>query len=177
MAKSYRPSRSKEDPATRLASAQLCFGRFCLDMNYGVLRSGDKTLPIRPKTLALLTLFVTNPGRVLTHDAIVEAIWPDIVVTDVSIAQCVRDSAPRAQGGRACGQSRPCRVVAMSSPLRRFHGPLNQGSSNWSWCRIGGTPPCRRNQRFSELSRLLGHQGFQLSEYAAGARGLRASHP
>ena len=91
MAKSYRPSRSKEDPATRLALAQLCFGRFCLDMNDGVLRSGDKTLPIRPKTLALLTLFVTNPGRVLTHDAIVEAIWPDIVVTDVSIAQCVRD--------------------------------------------------------------------------------------
>jgi tetratricopeptide (TPR) repeat protein len=86
----YRPTRGGE-ASTSSPGPSYCFGHFCLDTNDGLLLSDGRALSIRPKTLALLALFVTNPGRVLTHDAIVEAVWPGIVVTDESIAQCVRD--------------------------------------------------------------------------------------
>jgi adenylate cyclase len=90
MARTYRPTRGGE-ASTSSPGPSYCFGHFCLDTNDGLLLSDGRALSIRPKTLALLALFVTNPGRVLTHDAIVEAVWPGIVVTDESIAQCVRD--------------------------------------------------------------------------------------
>src|SRR3954469_22892816 len=46
---------------------------------------------LRPKSFALLRLFVENPGRLLDRDAIMAAVWPDVVVTDELITQCVRD--------------------------------------------------------------------------------------
>ena len=48
-------------------------------------------VPLRPKSFALLRLLVENAGRVVDRDAIMAAVWPDVVVTDESITQCVRD--------------------------------------------------------------------------------------
>ena len=48
-------------------------------------------MPLRPKSLALLRLLVEYAGRVLDRDAIMAAVWPDVVVTDKSITQCIRD--------------------------------------------------------------------------------------
>ena len=48
-------------------------------------------MPLRPKSLALLRLLVENPGRVVDRDAIMAAVWPDVVVGDELITQCVRD--------------------------------------------------------------------------------------
>ncbi len=77
------------------------FGRFALDLNRGVLTSGGAIVcQVRPKTLALLQFFVENPGRVLSHEAIAGAVWPGLIVTDESIAQCVHD-VRRVVGGNA----------------------------------------------------------------------------
>ena len=77
--------------ADRTATAW-CFDRFTLDLARGALLgpAGDE-LPLRPKSKALLRLLVENAGRVVDRDAIMDAIWPDVVVTDESITQCVRD--------------------------------------------------------------------------------------
>ena len=48
-------------------------------------------MPLRPKSLALLRLLVENAGRVVDRDAIMAAVWPDVVVGDELITQCVRD--------------------------------------------------------------------------------------
>ena len=48
-------------------------------------------MPLRPKSLALLRLLVENPGRVVDRDAIMEAVWPGVIVSDESITQCIRD--------------------------------------------------------------------------------------
>jgi TolB-like protein len=46
---------------------------------------------LRPKSFALLRLFVENPGRLINRDEIMATVWPGVFVTDDSIAQCVSD--------------------------------------------------------------------------------------
>ncbi len=68
------------------------FDRFVLDPERGALLAPDGTeLPLRPKSFALLQLFVENAGRLLDRDAIMTAVWPDVFVSDNSITQCVHD--------------------------------------------------------------------------------------
>ncbi|MFO1037242.1 MAG: AAA family ATPase [Geminicoccaceae bacterium] len=68
------------------------FDRFTLDLGRGTLLGpdGDEIL-LRPKSFALLRLLVENAGRLLDRDRIMAAVWPNVVVTDESITQCVRD--------------------------------------------------------------------------------------
>ena len=78
--------------AERTPPAAWRFDRFTLDLARGALLGPDGAeVPLRPKSLALLRLLVENPGRVVDRDAIMAAVWPDVVVTDESITQCVRD--------------------------------------------------------------------------------------
>ena len=68
------------------------FDRFTLDPDRGALLGPDgMELTLRPKSFALLQLFVENAGRLLDRDAIMTAVWPDVFVSDDSITQCVRD--------------------------------------------------------------------------------------
>ena len=78
--------------AERAPPAAWRFDRFTLDLARGALLGPDGAeVPLRPKSLALLRLLVENPGRVVDRDAIMAAVWPDVVVGDESITQCVRD--------------------------------------------------------------------------------------
>src|SRR5690348_11415986 len=77
------------------------FDRFTLNLAHGVLRAADGTeRPLRPKSFALLQLFVENAGQLLDRDSIMAAVWPDVFVTDDSITQCVGEIR-RALGGEA----------------------------------------------------------------------------
>src|SRR4051794_26866869 len=68
------------------------FDRFTLDLARGALLGPDGAeLPLRPKSFALLRFLVVNPGQILGRDMIMEAVWPDVVVSDESITQCVHD--------------------------------------------------------------------------------------
>jgi class 3 adenylate cyclase/DNA-binding winged helix-turn-helix (wHTH) protein len=68
------------------------FGGLTLDLERGTLLTNDRReLPLRPKSFALLRLLVENAGRLLSRDAIMEAIWPGVFVCDDSITQSVAD--------------------------------------------------------------------------------------
>jgi len=78
--------------AERTPAAAYRFDRFTLDLARRALLEPDGTeVPLRPKSFALLRLLVENPGRVVDRDAIMAAVWPDVVVGDESITQCIRD--------------------------------------------------------------------------------------
>ncbi|MEP9371968.1 tetratricopeptide repeat protein [Mesorhizobium sp. KR1-2] len=62
-----------------------------LDLKQGRLRNGANDVTLRPKSLALLTYFVTNPGRVISKDELIAAVWPNVVVSDDSLSQCLKD--------------------------------------------------------------------------------------
>lgn len=67
------------------------FAGHTLDLQQGRLRNGDGDVALRRKSLALLTYLVQHSGRVLAKDELVAAIWPDVAVSDDSLAQCMKD--------------------------------------------------------------------------------------
>ena len=67
------------------------FGEFALDLRRGALMAESMVIPLRPKSFALLRLFVENAGRLLDRDTINRVLWGEIAVTDDGITQCVRD--------------------------------------------------------------------------------------
>jgi DNA-binding winged helix-turn-helix (wHTH) protein/tetratricopeptide (TPR) repeat protein len=77
------------------------FDQFCLDLARGTLRGpGDVDLELRPKVYAALRYLVEHPGVLHRRDALLEALWPDVVVSDDSLTQCMSDLR-RALGDRA----------------------------------------------------------------------------
>ncbi|PZQ99299.1 MAG: hypothetical protein DI533_00945 [Cereibacter sphaeroides] len=78
------------------------FDGFVLDPLSGRLRNGQGDLQLRPKSLALLTHLLRNNGKVLGKEQLFGAIWPDVTVSDESLAQCVADIR-RTLGGAADG--------------------------------------------------------------------------
>jgi TolB-like protein len=81
------------------AFAAYTFGRFTLQLDRGALLADGAECTLRPKSFALLRLFVENPGRLIDRYEIMETVWPGVFVTDDSIAQCMSDIR-RALGDR-----------------------------------------------------------------------------
>ena len=70
----------------------LCFAGFELDPQRARLRGpGGEAIRLRPKSFDMLQLFVTNAGRVLSKQDLIDAIWPNVHVGDDSLFQCVRE--------------------------------------------------------------------------------------
>jgi DNA-binding winged helix-turn-helix (wHTH) protein len=67
------------------------FDRFTLDLRRGCLRGPDGEIELRPKSFEVLRYLVENAGRLVPKDEIIEAVWPNVVVSDESLARCVSD--------------------------------------------------------------------------------------
>lgn len=78
------------------------FAGHTLDIVRGrLLRSGED-VDLRPKALTLLTHLVCNAGRVISKDELVATVWPNVIVSDDSLTQCMKDIR-RALGKEAEG--------------------------------------------------------------------------
>jgi TolB-like protein len=70
----------------------LRFGNVALDVDRALLRdSKGAEVALRPKSLDLLLELARNPGRIISRDELFDAVWPNVTVTEDSIAQCVRE--------------------------------------------------------------------------------------
>jgi DNA-binding winged helix-turn-helix (wHTH) protein/tetratricopeptide (TPR) repeat protein len=67
------------------------FGPFVLDPAAYRLLKGTTPLDLSPKALDLLLLLVRQPGRLVTKDDILAAVWPDVAVTDNALTQVISD--------------------------------------------------------------------------------------
>src|SRR5262245_29707852 len=56
------------------------FQPFRLDEANQRLLRGDEPVPLMPKPFAVLQYLVAHPGRLVTHDELINAIWPDTFV-------------------------------------------------------------------------------------------------
>jgi len=94
------------------------FAGFTVDLRQARLRTGEREIELRPKSFALLCHLLENAGRLVPKDELVQAIWPNVFVTDDSLTRCVSDvrlatspdpAAPSAGVDRAASQtvSRP----------------------------------------------------------------------
>src|SRR5215471_9737162 len=69
----------------------LYFDKFSLDLARGCLRAGDQDIELRPKAFDVLKYLATNAGRLVTKQDLYDAVWPNVIVSDDSIAQCLRE--------------------------------------------------------------------------------------
>ncbi len=56
------------------------FDSFRLDASNGCLWRGTVQIDLPPKPFAVLCYLVDNPGRLITHDELLDALWPDTFV-------------------------------------------------------------------------------------------------
>jgi DNA-binding winged helix-turn-helix (wHTH) protein len=58
------------------------FGPYRLDLANAVLWRGEQPVTLRPKTFAVLAYLVTHAGRLVTKDALLDAVWPETAVSE-----------------------------------------------------------------------------------------------
>ena len=67
----------------------LWFDRFVLDLTRGCLRAGEEEISVRPKAFRLLTYLALNAGRLVTKQELLDAVWPNVAVSEESLAQSI----------------------------------------------------------------------------------------
>jgi DNA-binding winged helix-turn-helix (wHTH) protein len=67
------------------------FGRFTLDDGAGLLKSDEREVPLRPKSFEVLRYLVEHPQQVISRTKLLRAVWPDVVVSEDSVTQCLVD--------------------------------------------------------------------------------------
>ena len=78
-------------PETSDAGEIFRFGPFVLDVRMGTLSNHDQDIFLRPKPYALLLHLARNMGRVVPKAELMDAVWPDIYVTEDSLTQSIRE--------------------------------------------------------------------------------------
>jgi adenylate cyclase len=67
------------------------FGDFELDIARGQLQTEQREIELRPKSFEVLRYLVENPGRLISKDELIKAVWQNVIVTDESLTQCVSE--------------------------------------------------------------------------------------
>lgn len=62
------------------------FGPFRLDATEGVLVRGGEHVRLTPKALKLLLVLVQNSGHIVDKDALMNEVWPNVVVEETNLA-------------------------------------------------------------------------------------------
>ena len=124
--------------AERPPRAAYRFDRFTLDLDRGALLAPDGAeLPLRPKSFALLQFLVENAGRLLDRDAIMQAVWPDVVRHRRLHHPVRRRDPPRARGARR-------RALLRTMPRRGYLFAAEVEHATRDVAAIDGTPPRAR---------------------------------
>jgi len=66
-----------------------CFHNVEIDLPNLRVTVGSEIRPLEPKAFRALRFLMENPGRVVTKEEIMAAVWPDTVVSDNSLARVI----------------------------------------------------------------------------------------
>src|SRR5215510_11854219 len=102
------------------------FEGYTLDTTRCSLRVADREIELRPKSFEVLRYLVENADRLITKEELIKAVWPDVVVTDDSLTQCVSE-ARQAIGDRS-------QIIIKTVPRRGYRftslvSPLAPGAT------------------------------------------------
>lgn len=67
------------------------FDRFVVDARSANLRRDGTAVPLRPKSFDVLLYLVRNRGRLVSKDELFDKVWTNVVVTDNSLVQCIKE--------------------------------------------------------------------------------------
>ena len=94
------------------------FGRFVLVPSERMLLSDGKPLAMTGKAFDLLVTLVRHPGRLLTKDELLQAVWPGVVVEEVNLS--VNVSALRKVLGAAPAGEWVEKSISMTAQREKF---------------------------------------------------------
>jgi DNA-binding winged helix-turn-helix (wHTH) protein len=100
------------------------FEGFTLDVARSSLRAADRAVALRPKSFEVLRYLVENADRLVTKDELIKAIWPNVVVTDESLAHCVSEVR------QALGDSKQTIIATIPRRGYRFAAPVLRLAAN-----------------------------------------------
>jgi DNA-binding winged helix-turn-helix (wHTH) protein len=73
------------------AGAGCRFSPFVLNLDRGCLQKAGADLALRPKSFDVLRYLVERAGKLVAKDEVVSAVWPNVIVSDDALTQCIRD--------------------------------------------------------------------------------------
>src|SRR5215470_4272560 len=100
------------------------FEGFTLDVARGSLQAADRAVALRPKSFEVLRYLVENADRLVTKEELLKAIWPNVFVTDKSLAHCVSEVR------QALGDSNETIIATMPRRGYRFMAPVSRVAAN-----------------------------------------------
>src|SRR3954463_10525442 len=102
---------------------RLRFDRYVLDLERGCILAGNEEIAIRPKTFEFLRYLVSNPGRLVSKDELLTAVWPNVLVSEDSLVQCVTELR------RALRDQEQRLIKTLQRRVYRFEAPLSADPS------------------------------------------------
>ena len=105
------------------------FADFTLDLRRGCLWHGPQEVKLRPKSFEVLRHLVANNGRLVTKTELITAVWPDTVVTDDSLVQCLIEIR-RALAGTQLIRTIPRRGYIFDANLTKENSALSAANFN-----------------------------------------------
>jgi DNA-binding winged helix-turn-helix (wHTH) protein len=70
---------------------QLLFPPFRVDLISERLWQGEREIPLRPKTFAVLRYLLEQREKSVTTAALLQAVWPDVIVSEAVPRMCIRE--------------------------------------------------------------------------------------
>jgi TolB-like protein/DNA-binding winged helix-turn-helix (wHTH) protein/Tfp pilus assembly protein PilF len=113
---------------------RFCFGDFEVDPQRGCLARRGEEIALRPKTYSVLLYLLEHAGQLVPRDEMLAAVWPGVVVTDDSIAQCLIELR-RALGDdtRTMIRTVPRRGLIFEAPVRLEESAAPPARPRGSW--------------------------------------------
>jgi TolB-like protein len=111
------------------------FGEYTLDLAQGCLRTANREVDLRPKSFEVLRCLVENVGRLVTKDELIKAVWPNVVVTDESLARCISEVR------QAIADSDQTIIKTVPRRGYRFSSPVSQHPENADTANVVAAPP------------------------------------
>ena len=68
-----------------MSSPQWLFADFRLDVDNACLWHGTQAVALTPKAFDVLHYLVTHADRLVTKDMLLDAVWPETVITDAVV--------------------------------------------------------------------------------------------
>ncbi len=62
---------------------------FTIDQREGTVTGPGGTIRLEPRVMEVLAILAKHPGRVVSRGEFLDAVWPDVVVTEHTLSRCV----------------------------------------------------------------------------------------
>lgn len=68
---------------------ELFIGQFRVDLDRGEIVHLQDTVTLEPKVLKVFLLLIERPNQIVTHQEILDKVWPDVVVEPNTLQRCI----------------------------------------------------------------------------------------